>query len=67
MPKDAARQFLKYLEEHPEVRKRLYDKVDTELAEAGRQLGFEFTASELGELLSEETTVTRHVRAWGIL
>lgn len=47
--------FLKFLNEHEEVRERLFDAVEDEILEEAKRHKFELKASDLDELVQEYT------------
>lgn len=45
--------FLHYLKHHPEVRERLFDKVEKEILEEAKRHNYELKPSDLDDLVKE--------------
>ena len=55
---DRAADFIEYLLNHPQELEKLQDATATEIVQAARDAGYDFTESDLNTLIHQSTTPT---------
>lgn len=59
-----AQDFLRYLEEHHEVRKKLYDALEDDIVEAARKAGFDLDRDDIQAIYGQSHKIHPQTGTW---